>query len=337
MSIADGNDETATIRKIHTVLTLHFIEGMKQSEIAARLNLSTSKVNRLIRQGRELGMVRISIDAGPFQRLVDMERALALTTGLGKVVVTPSLPGNPDTNLQVVGRAAANELLETIRDGDVIAITGGKAVSAIVENIAPDRAFDVTVVPLTGGVQGKYYTDVNHLATQLADKLGGSAVLLHAPLFAESREQRDTLMEVGSIRQVLDLARRAQVALVGIGSIATEGSSYYDLVPNSERELLLNGDAGGEFLAHLIRDDGSVADSPLNSRLVALNPAELATCPKTIGVAVGPEKVRPIRAALAGGLISSLIVDEETASSVQASTEATSGAPFEASTEQEVK
>ena len=148
--------------------------------------------------------------------------------------MTPTVPGNPDTNLQLVGRAAANELLETIRDGDVIAITGGKAMSAVVANLAPDRTFDVTVVPLTGGVQGKYYTDVNHLATQLADRLGGSAMLLHAPLFAESREQRNTLMEVGSIRQVLDLARRAQVALVGIGSILTPGSSYYDLVPAAQ-------------------------------------------------------------------------------------------------------
>jgi DNA-binding transcriptional regulator LsrR (DeoR family) len=319
--MAENNEEVATIRQIHTVVTLHFVEGIKQSDIATRLNLSTSKVNRLIRRGRELGMVRITIDAGPFQRLVDMERALVEQTGLGKVVVTPSVPGNPDTNLQVVGRAAANELLETVRDGDVIAITGGKALSAVVENIAPERAFDVTVVPLTGGVQGKYYTDVNHLATQLADKLGGTAVLLHAPLFAESREQRDTLMQVGSIRQVFDLARRARVALVGIGSITTEGSSYHDLMPASDRELLLNGDAGGEFLAHLIRDDGSVADSPLNSRLVALNPAELATCPNTIGVAVGPEKVRPIRAALAGGLIGSLVVDEETATSVLAAAE----------------
>ena len=318
--MTEGKDDFATVRQIHTVLALHFIEGVKQSDIAERLNLSTSKVNRLIKRGRELGMVKITIES-PFQSLVDVESQLARATGLGKVVLTPSVPGNPDTTLQVVGRAAANELLETVRDGDVIAITGGKAVSAVVENIAPERPLDVTVVPLTGGVQGKYYTDVNHLATQLADKLGGTALLLHAPLFAESREQRDTLMEVGSIRQVLDLARRAQVALVGIGSITTEGSSYHDLVPvaNPERELLLRDDAVGEFLAHLIRDDGSVADFPLNSRLVALHPAELSTCPNTIGVAAGPEKVQPIRAVLAGGLINSLIVDDATASSVLAS------------------
>ena len=318
--MTEGKDDFATVRQIHTVLALHFIEGVKQLDIAERLNLSTSKVNRLIKRGRELGMVKITIES-PFQSLLGVESQLARATGLGKVVLTPSVPGNPDTTLQVVGRAAANELLETVRDGDVIAITGGKAVSAVVENIVPERPLDVTVVPLTGGVQGKYYTDVNHLATQLADKLGGTALLLHAPLFAESREQRDTLMEVGPIRQILDLARRAQVALVGIGSIATEGSSYHDLVPvgNPSPELLLRDDAVGEFLAHLIRDDGSVADCPLNSRLVALNPAELSTCPNTIGVAAGPEKVQPIRAVLAGGFINSLIVDDATASSVLAS------------------
>jgi DNA-binding transcriptional regulator LsrR (DeoR family) len=318
--VIHDKDDFATIRQIHTVLALHFLEGIKQSDIAERLNLSTSKVNRLIKRGRELGMVKITIES-PFESLLDLESQLVLATGLGNVVLTPSVSGNPDTTLQVVGRAAANELLGTIRDGDVIAITGGKALSAVVENLAPERGFDVTVVPLTGGVQGKYYTVVNHLATQLADKLGGTALLLHAPLFAESREQRDTLMEVGSIRQVFDLARRAQVALVGIGSITTEGSSYHDLMPgpNPERELLLRGDAVGEFLAHLIREDGSVADSPLNSRLVALRPVELASCPHTIGVAAGPEKVQPIRAALAGGLISSLVVDDATASSVLAS------------------
>ena len=315
--MSDGKHDFEAIRQVHAVLTLHFIEEMTQSEIAKRLNLSTSKVNRLIRQGRELGMVKIAIES-PFPRLVDVERRLTETTGLRKAVVTPTVPGHPDTNLQQVGRAAADELLATIRDGDVIAITGGKAVSAIVANLPQVRRFDVTVVPLTGGVQGKYYTDVNHLATQLAARLGGSAMLLHAPLFAESRAQRDTLMAVGSIREVLDLARSAQVALVGIGSIFAPDSSYYDLVPEPgpERELLLGGGVSGEFLAHLIRHDGSVADLPLNSRLVALGPAELSSCPNIIGVSAGPEKVEPIRAALAGGLISSLIVDEETASSV---------------------
>ncbi|NMM43422.1 sugar-binding transcriptional regulator [Rhodospirillaceae bacterium KN72] len=317
--MAVRKEDFETIRQIHTVLVLHFIEGMKQSDIAAKLNLSTSKVNRLITQGRSLGMVKIAIES-PYQGLVDLEQGLVEAASLSTVVVAPTVSGNPDTTLQQVGRAAANHLLETIRDGDVIAITGGKAVSAVAENLQPERGFDVTVVPLTGGVQGKYYTDVNHLATQIAERLGGKAMLVHAPLFAESREQRDMLMGMASIREVFDLARRASVALVGIGSIFAPGSSYFDLhpMPNPDRKQMVTGGVIAEFLAHLIRRDGTLADYPLNSRLVALDPTELAACPRTIGIAAGAGKVEPIQAVLNGGLLNSLIVDEETADKVLA-------------------
>ena len=196
--------------------------------------------------------------------------------------------------------------------------SGGKSVSATVENLLPERAFDVTVVPLTGGVQGKFHTDVNHLASRLAERLGGRTLLMHAPLFAESREQRDMLMEMASVRQVFDLARKAAVALVGIGSIVTPGSSYYDLNPltNTSRELLIESGVRGEFLAHLIREDGTVADHPLNSRLVALKPSDLSRCPRTIGVAAGPEKVLPILSALNGRFLDALVLYEETAGAV---------------------
>jgi DNA-binding transcriptional regulator LsrR (DeoR family) len=208
--------------------------------------------------------------------------------------------------------------LETLRDGDIIAISGGKAVSTVVDSLQPEQRFDVTVVPLTGGVQGKYYTDVNHLATRLAERLGGSAILLHAPLFAESREQRDMLMEMASIKEVFDTARQANITITGVGSIQTPGSSYYDLhpVPATEREKLVESSVIGEFLGHLIQQDGTLADYPLNERLVALNPAELANCPRTIGVASGLAKVLPIRAALAGDYLDSLVVDDETAMGV---------------------
>jgi DNA-binding transcriptional regulator LsrR (DeoR family) len=315
--MAESKDDFELIRQIYTVLILHFVDGIKQNDIATMLNLSPSKVSRLINQGRKLGMLKVAIES-PFQHLVDLEKGLVDAAGLASAVVTPTVAGSPVTTLQQVGRAAANQLLETLRDGDIIAITGGKAVSAVVENLEPERKFDVTVVPLTGGVQGKYYTDVNHLATRLAERLGGSTMLLHAPLFSESREQRDMLMEMASVRQVMDLARKAAVALVGVGSVRTPGSSYYDLHPDADpdRNLLFRSGAVAEFLAHLIRENGAIADYPLNSRLVALEPRELAQCRRTIGVAAGVEKVLPIRAVLNGRFLSSLVVDEQTASAI---------------------
>lgn len=312
--MSDIRDDFDQQRQMYSVLVLHFIEGMKQSEIAERLNLSHSKVNRLIATGRKAGMVKIAITS-PYQRLVDMEGELARQFRLAQSVVTPTVSDNPETTLQMVGRMAAVHLVETIRDGDVIAITGGKAVSAVVENLETDRSFDVRVVPLTGGVQGKHYTDVNHLATQLAEKLGGTASLVHAPLFAEDARQRDLLMNVASIREVFDIARSATVALVGIGSIDAPGSGYFDLLPEPARGGLeaTRQDLAGEFLAHLLTAEGKVADIDLNSRVVALEPGQLARCKHIIGVAAGAMKARPVAATLAGSYLTSLVVDEAVA------------------------
>lgn len=314
MATPQDKEDFGLIRQIYSTLALHFLEGKKQSEIATMLNLSTAKVNRLIKQGRELGMVNISITS-PYQRLVELERRLSARWALESAVVTPTISSNIETTLQQVGTAAANLLLENIRDGDTIAITGGKGVSALVDNLHVDHPLDVTVVPLTGCVQGKHYTDVNHVATQLAERLGGRAMLIHAPLFAETETERDMLMAMRQIREVFDLARRAQIALTGVGSILAAGSSYYDLHPISpqDRADLLDRGAVGEFVAHLITDDGQLCDVQLNDRLVALDPAEVTAIPRTIGIAAGAEKAKPVQAVLNGRLLSALVVDEATA------------------------
>lgn len=305
------------LRQIHSVLAMHFQEGKKQSDIATMMNLSTAKVNRLIKQGRELGMLQITIQS-PFQRLVDLEKKLISTCALDEALVTPTVSGSEETTLQQVGSAAAATLLESLRDGDTIAISGGKAISAVIENLKPDRTFQVEVVPLTGGLQGEHYTDVNHLATVLAGKLGGRALLVHAPLFAENAEQRDMLISMKSTSEVFNLAKNADVAVVGVGSVRTPQSSYYELNPMSEteREMLLKAGASAEFLAHLIKDDGQLCDLDLNRRLVAIPPADIAKIKRTIGVVSGVEKVKPIKSVLNGGYLTSLVVDEHTAKSV---------------------
>lgn len=315
--MADGKEDFNSIRQIYSVLTLHFLDGMKQSDISAALNLSASKVSRLISQGRRLGMVKVELES-PFQHLIDLERKLMRATGVSGAIVTPAVSGSPEETLRQIGRAAANLLLETLKDGDVIAVTGGRAVQAVVENIQPERGFDVVVVPLTGGVQGKCHTDVNHIVTVLAERLGGSKMVLHAPLFVENRKQREMLMEMASVREVFDMARRATVALVGVGSILAPGSSYYDLnpVPIADREQLVRGGVVAEFLAHLIGESGAVVDNPLNANLVALSPGELAQCPRVIGMASGQEKTLPIRSVANGHYLDTLIVDELTASEV---------------------
>ncbi|MDB5588181.1 MAG: Crp/Fnr family transcriptional regulator [Devosia sp.] len=308
------NDDITAARQMHQALVLHFIEGQTQAEIAKVLGLSHATVNRLIKRGRALGLVEIKVKS-PIQHLVGVEAQLVAIGGISRAVVAPAVSDNVETTLLDVGALGANLLLESLADGDRICISGGKGVSAIVAGLTPSRRYDVEVVPATGLVQGKHYTDVNHVATMLADRLGGRSYQMHAPLFADSPQEREMVMHMRSVADVFRRAREATIAIVGIGSILSDDSSYYDLHPSSsaDRHAIEQSKATGELLAHLVDGDGQVADYAPNRSLVALTLDELAAIPRTIGIASGPNKARPVLAAMRGNYLDTLVTDEATA------------------------
>ena len=87
-------------------------------------------------------------------------------------------------------------------------------------------------------------------------------------------------------------------------------------MPNPGRKQLVKSGVIGRVHGPSDPARWNLADYPLNSRLVALEPTELKNCPRTIGVAAGTEKVQPIQAVLKRRLLKALIVDEETAPAV---------------------
>jgi DNA-binding transcriptional regulator LsrR (DeoR family) len=296
---------------------MHYVEQKRQSDIAVEMNLSTAKVNRLIKQGRDQGMLNISIQS-PWQPQFDLETRLTAVSGLVDAVITPTLSEQIDIVLRSVGQAAAKYLLENLKDGDTICISGGRGVSALIEALKPAREYDVTVVPATGGVQGNLYTDVNYVATQMAEKLGGTAFQIHAPLFAETPGQRDMLLAMAQVKEVLDRARQAEIAIVGIGSILPKNSGFFELYEGakSDRKTIVEQGAIAETIAHLIDRKGLKTNNTLNDRIIGLSLKEMHNIPLSIGVAAGVDKAQPIHSVLQGKHIKVLVSDEATANLV---------------------
>ncbi|MGN7801985.1 sugar-binding transcriptional regulator [Ensifer sp. 22521] len=317
--VSNAREELVVARQMHQALVLHFLEGLTQSQIADRLGISQPTVNRLIKRGRQLGLVEIKIKS-PIEPLVDMEEQLLAIGGIRRAIVVPTVSDNQQTALQAVGEAAARLLLEEIGDGDTICITGGKGVSAVVAGLQAPRRFDVEVIPATGCVQGKHYTDVNHVSTLMADRLGGRSFQIHAPLFADSAAERAMLINMRAVADVFGRAREAKVAVVGIGSILSDDSSYYDLHPSSstDRAAIERSGASCELLAHLLDEQGRLCDYSLNRSLVSLTLEEFASIPTKIGVASGPNKAGPILSVMRGRHLDTLVTDEATGERVLA-------------------
>jgi DNA-binding transcriptional regulator LsrR (DeoR family) len=318
LNFNDGDN--TTLRLISQILTLYYFEDKNQSEVAKALGLSTAKVNRLLKQAKEQGLVEIKIHT-PFNHLLELERRLRSAYGIPEAFIIPQFGSDPDTILQTLGRAAADYLLQRLRDGDTICISGGKAVHAIVEAIEPTRQYNIRVVPATGARQGKHFTDVNYLAARLAERLGGKSYQLNAPIFVDTPEERETLLAMRHVSETLQMAREAQIALVGIGSMIPHVSSYFDLLAAASVELnnwdqvIEGADAHGEIFAYVFNGEGELCLPQYNQRVVGLEIDQLRQIPLTIGVAATHEKVQAIHGALHGGYLKTLITDEMTAQS----------------------
>jgi DNA-binding transcriptional regulator LsrR (DeoR family) len=305
-------------RLINTILNLYYVERMTQSEIAERLELSTPKVNRLLQQARELGYVEFVIRT-PFQHLFDLENRLKAVFGLDAAIVIPAVGNTSSAMLNAIGNVAAEFLLDHIRDGDVLAITPGTAVQAVTQAIDASRSYKIEIVPILGAVQGEIKTDMNYLATHMADSLGAKSYQLNAPAFVDTPEHCETLQNMKPVKDILDIARKADVALLGVGTVDPEASRFVQYTALSAEEMNRIAEicgGVGEISAHVYDIEGQPCSKEYSDRVIGLTLAEIQKIPYRIGVAASEVKALPIYGALRGGYLHALITDEAAARGV---------------------
>jgi len=303
---------------IYRVINLYYVDRLTQSEVGQRLGVSTAKVSRLLKQARQQGMVEITIHT-PIQRIYDLESRLKAVFALKDAVVIPSITEDKNTHFHPLGRAGASYLLNHLRNGDIIGIGGGTGVHSVVQAIEAPQTYDVQVVPILGGVQGQFTTDVNYLVAQLAQRLGAKVFQLHAPAFVENKEHRDMLLSVGPIKEVLDIARKANIVLLGVGSIGSNESRYIDFTALSAEDMKLIAETYGgvgEIGANVYDINGKLCASEYAERIIGLSLPEIKNTPFVIGVAGTAAKALPIYGSLRGGYLHALITDEAAAQGV---------------------
>ena len=306
------------IRLINTILNLYYVEKITQTEIAGRMELSTPKVNRLLQQARELGYINYVIRT-PFQQLFDLEGRLKAVFGLQEAIVIPAVGNSSSSLLNAIGTAAAGFLLEHIRDGDIVAITPGTTVQAVVQSIDTTRPYQVEVVPILGSIQGNMESDMNFLASHMAERLGAKSYKLHAPAFVDTPENAELVRSMAPVKEILDIARRANVALLGIGTVNPEASRFVEFTALSAEDLkhIAEGCGGvGEISAHVYDIEGRACAKEFADRVIGLTLAEIKQIPYRIGVAASAAKALPIYGALRGGYLHALITDEAAARGV---------------------
>ena len=288
-------------------------QGRTQEDIGHELHLTRWKVGRLLDEAREVGIVQIRV-VHPQARRTELEVALRARFGLQDAVVVPT-PDGDRAGTAHVARAAAGYLRSRGSSLRTLGVSWGNTLQAIAAVLPPGWTSGIEVVQVNGSVSRSLRpTTAANVALSIAASGEGRATLLPLPAIVEHASTRDALYSERSVQQTLTLARSADALLFSLGALSADSVLVQSgAVTAPELARLRAAGACGDVLGHYLTADGTLADPDLESRTVGLTLDDLRAAGQAVAVASGAAKATVIAAALATGLCSVLVTDEDAA------------------------
>ncbi|EKF9850019.1 sugar-binding transcriptional regulator [Vibrio cholerae] len=283
----------------------YYQDGATQEEISKKYTISRAKVGRLLKQARDEGIVEITVKYHPVFS-AKIEQRLIERFGVRRALIALDQPNDEAQRQQVAG-LVSNYLTSTLKNGMVVTVGQGRNVSAVAHHVGVITPRDCKFVCSIGGIHprgGMFNAD--HICRQLAKKYGGSSETLYAPAYAENPEQKRVFMQNSTVKQTLDLARKADIALVGIGDMS-ENSYMVDLgwfTPEEVVQSRLNQGVVGDFAGHDFFDmHGRIANTVMNDRVIGMGIDEFRPIAEVIAIAAENSKPLALLGALRTGAI----------------------------------
>ncbi len=294
----------------------YYVDGRTQEEIGREFGLSRPKVQRLLDRARWSGVVDIRIATPPWLSL-DLESRLREEFRLSDAIVAPGRT-DPQSQREAVARSAARFLERRLGDADVVAVGHGRDTGEVPRFFRPAHHLDCEFVSAMGGSpRVDTPTNPNEIGQALAAACGGRSRSLYAPAYVDDAADRHRFREQDAIAITLGAAARANMALVGIGSV-DDGCTMVRSGCLSPAEITRLRDQGavGDILGNYVDIDGRVIPSPHQDRLIALSIDELRRIATVVAVVSEIEKPLAIRGVLRSGVVDVLVVDEGNARAV---------------------
>lgn len=296
--------ETPEYGLLAEIARRYYIEGETQDGIARALDLSRMKVNRMIREAQEAGLVEIRVRFHSSQTR-ELERDLCDRFGLKHLLIAPGSQ-SPDQQRRNVAMTVTHFLESNLRENLIVAVGMGRNVAAVAENQASRTFQSLTFVSGSGGAaEAGSEGNADHICRNLARRFGGNAVTLYAPAYVPEADLRESLMRNATVRRTLNLARSADFALVGIGDLGPD-SHMARMGWFSREELQKAQDAKvvGDLMGYDFFDAGGTpCNDALGGRVIGLTREDLQRISTTVAIASEPSKAMAILGALRTGTI----------------------------------
>lgn len=318
MSIDSSIQSLDGAHLVAKVAHLYHTHGLRQKEIGERLDISQSKVSRLLAVAVKSGIVRTTI-VTPHGLYLDIEEQLERQFNLRQAYVIGGAVTDERELIFELGTAAASVMQSVAASASVIGFTSwSRSLRAMVKAMTALPAANATrVVELLGGVgPPALQHEASQATEQLAAHFGAQSMFLRAPGVVTDKRVRSALLEQDSYSQIaLEALDHLDLALVGVGTCEIvpplrAGDNFFS---EAQFAQAVGRGAVGQINLRFIDRDGRPVRTPLDDLVFGITLDQLRASRLRLGVAGGRRKLAAVRAALVGGWINILVTDVETA------------------------
>ena len=252
-----------------------YVDGRTQEEIGQEFGLSRPKVQRLLERARTSGIVEIHIEAPPGLNL-DLEARLKDAFHLTDAIVNANRPDS-ESQRAAVARSAAKYLERRLRDGDIVAVSHGRDTGEVPRFFRPAGALDVVFVSAMGGSpRVDTPTNPNEICSSARRKVRWAGGKPLRPGLRRERGDARPPARAGGRRATLDVAARANVALIGIGGTDDDCTMVRSgCLSLDEIARLRQQGAVGDVLGNYVDVKGALIAAPTAT---ASSPCRSTTC-----------------------------------------------------------
>lgn len=299
---------------------MYYLQDQTMESIARELSKSRSSVSRLLTHARDTGLVEIRVHS-PRESGMELERAIAERFKVAAhVVPVPPVISDVD-RLERVAMTAARLLGGFIDSNATVGVAWGSTMSAVSRHLVPKAVKDVVVVQMNGAgnTQTTGIDYASRILQRFGDAYGAQVQQFAVPAFFDEAATKQALWRERSVVRLLDVQARMNVAIFSLGSPFAEVPSHVYIggyLDPSEYESLSRDGVVGDLATVFFRPDGSSDGITLNARASGPDLTKLRRVARRVCVVSGVQKLATLKGALAGNLVTDLVLDETLASSL---------------------
>ncbi len=285
MELRQNNVTKGQQRLMTRVARLYYERHLRQPEIAQQLNISQSKVSRLLGLAEDVGIVRVSIIPPPGDGS-ELEESLVDHFGLLDAVVVDS-PADEQSLVNALGGAAASYLDDILLHHERIGVSSWSAALLVMANSMTPRRKPVaeTVTQVLGGIGNpQVQGQATRLTERLAELTGGVPQVLPTFGLVSSGELCRAILGEPSIAPVVEEWGRLTLLLTGIGSVEPSPllQQSGNAISDDDQERLRQLGGVGDVCLRFFDAEGTEIHSEFEQRVVGIPSQVLRVIPRRI-------------------------------------------------------